>query len=332
MAADSDVVSDYEALREDVGKVLGERDVLKASGPDAQSYLDGQLSQDIAALEEGKSSWSFILQPTGKVDVYCRVFRTQAHGGRAASEAEFYIEVPRGWGEIALARLNRFKLRVDCELELLNWQIYAVRGPKSAEVAEKILSQADFQTTLFAPVAWGEAAGFDWLGADLLGAASSLAAIRECSVAALEALRIEAGIPQMGKDISEGAIPAEVGNRILEDAVSFIKGCYVGQELVACVDSRGGNVPRRLLGLMFEDSAAPEASEPLYEAPDSARRTGKQVGTLTSVASSPRLGSIGLALIHRSVEQSAKLVCGNFLARVTDLPFPNKLSDKAERR
>lgn len=323
MAADTDVVSDYEALREDVGKVLGARDVLKASGPDALSYLDGQLSQDIAALEEGKSAWSFILQPTGKVDVYCRVFRTQADGGRAAGEAEFYIEVPRGWGETALARLNRFKLRVDCEFELLNWQICAVRGPRSTEVAEEMRSQSDFQTTLFAPVAWGEAAGFDLLGPEL-----PLAPVRECSSSALEALRIEAGIPQMGKDIIEGAIPAEVGNRILEDAVSFTKGCYVGQELVARVDSRGGNVPKRLLGLMFEDSASTEAGEPLYESPDAAR----EVGTLTSVASSPRLGSIGLALIHRSVEPSAKLVCGNFIARVTDLPFPNKLSDKAERR
>ena len=81
----ADYETDYWALREDVGAVLAERDVLKATGPDAQSYLDGQLSQDIAALSE--PAWSFILQPTGKVDSYCRVFRV--------NEEEFYLEVPK---------------------------------------------------------------------------------------------------------------------------------------------------------------------------------------------------------------------------------------------
>lgn len=323
-AADwGEVASDYTALREEAGAVLGQRDVLKASGPDAQSYLDGQLSQDIAALGTdksaadklagGKSAWSFILQPTGKVDAYCRVFR--------ASEEEFYLEVPEGCGEDVLSRLQRFRLRVDCELELLHWQIWAIRGPKSAEVdIAAILAQANSQPALVAPVNWQGTEGFDLLGSDL-----PMPPVRECSLAALEALRIEAGVPQMGKDISEGAIPAEVGNGILMDAVSFTKGCYVGQELVARVESRGGNVPRRLLGVIFEDGAArsapPKAGELLYGDADAAR----QVGVLTSVALSPRLGSIGLALIHRSVDPPAKLFCGDRCAEVVDLPFPTSV-------
>ena len=320
----ADIVNDYEALREDVGAVLGERDVLKASGPDAQSYLDGQLSQDIAALDVGKSAWSFILQPTGKVDVYCRVFHSRMQNSRD-SGAAFYIEVPVGYGELALSRLQRFKLRVDCELELLRWQLCTIRGPKSVEMMEIVLSKTGPQA-LVAQTEWGGVPGFDLLGPDL-----SLSAIRECSSAALEALRIEAGTPLMGKDIAEGAIPAEVGNRILNEAVSFTKGCYVGQELVARVESRGGNVPKRLLGVMFEvsagtasssaDSPLPEAGDPLHEAADAAR----QVGTLTSFALSPRLGSIGLALIHRSFDPPAKLVCGDHCAEVVDLPFPNSV-------
>ena len=307
----ADCIADYTAMREEAGAVLGERDVLRASGPDAQSYLDGQLSQDIAAMAAGKSAWSFILQPTGKVDAYCRVF--------CASEKEFYLEVPRGCGEDALARLQRFKLRVDCELELLRLQMWAIRGPKSAAVdAEAIISQASSLPALVASVNWQGAEGFDLLGADL-----PVPPVRECSPASLEALRIEAGVPKMDKDIMEGAIPAEAGNRILEGAVSFTKGCYVGQELVARVESRGGNVPRRLLGVMFEDaegsSASPEAGESLFQEPDTAR----QVGTLTSVALSPRLGLVGLALIHRSVDPPAKLICGNHYAEVVDLPFPN---------
>lgn len=317
-----EIASDYKVLREEAGVVIGERDVLKANGPDAQSYLDGQLSQDIAAMgidqsstgkpATGKSAWSFILQPTGKVDAYCRVFRT--------NEEEFYLEVPAGCGEAALSRLQRFKLRVDCELELLRRQIWAIRGVKSGEIdIEAIISQANFQPALVAPVNWQGIEGFDLLGTNL-----PTPPIRECSQATLEALRIEAGVPQMGQDIVEGAIPAEAGNRILEEAVSFTKGCYVGQELVARVESRGGNVPRRLLGVMFEDasenSASPEAGEALFQESDTAR----QVGTLTSVALSPRLGLIGLALIHRSVDPPASLVCGNSHAKVVDLPFPNE--------
>ena len=298
--------------------MLLERDVLKVSGPDAQNYLDGQLSQDIAALRPGEPAWSFILQPTGKVDSYCRAFRS--------GENEFYLEVPAGHGEAALSRLQRFKLRVDCELELLRWKMWAIRGAKStlqdgiAVDTAATLSQTNSQSALVASVNWNSTEGFDLLGADL-----PAPPVRECSPAALEALRIEAGVPQMGQDITEGAIPAEAGNRILEDAVSFTKGCYVGQELVARVESRGGNVPRRLLGVMLGDAegspAHPKAGEPLFQETDTAR----QVGTLTSVALSPRLGLIALALIHRSVDPQATLVCGNRNAKVVDLPFSNSV-------
>ena len=313
--SEADYETDYWALREDAGAVLLERDVLKVSGPDAQSYLDGQLSQDIAALRPGEPAWSFILQPTGKVDSYCRAFRS--------GENEFYLEVPAGHGEAALSRLQRFKLRVDCELELLRWKMWAIRGQKStsqegiAVDTAAILSQTNSQSALVASVNWNSTEGFDLLCADLPAPPA-----RECSPAALEALRIEAGVPQMGQDITEGAIPAEAGNRILEDAVSFTKGCYVGQELVARVESRGGNVPRRLLGVMLGEAegrpAHPKAGEPLFQETDTAR----QVGTLTSVALSPRLGLIALALIHRSVDPQATLVCGNRNAKVVDLPFP----------
>ena len=314
---ETDYWADYAALREEAGAVLLERDVLKVSGPDAQSYLDGQLSQDIATLSSaaGEPAWSFVLQPTGKVDSYCRVFRS--------GENEFYLEVPAGLGEAALTRLERFKLRVDCEIELKHWQMQAIRGPNStsqdgiAVDTAAILSQANSQPVLVAPTNWQSIEGFDLLGADL-----PAPQIRECSPAVLEALRIEAGVPQMGQDITEGAIPAEAGNRVLEDAVSFTKGCYVGQELVARVESRGGNVPRRLLGVMLgeaeEGPAHPKAGEPLFQETDTAR----QVGTLTSVALSPRLGLIALALIHRSVDPPATLVCGNRNAKVVGLPFP----------
>ena len=99
---------------------------------------------------------------------------------------------------------------------------------------------------------------------------------------AFEILRIEAGLPKMGAEIQEDSIPLEVG---LWDAVSFEKGCYVGQEIIARMESRG-KLAKQLVGIRLESHAEPGST---------LKQGGQTVGTLTSVARSPRLGWIGLA-------------------------------------
>ena len=94
------------------------RDVLLVKGPDAATYLQGQLSQDVAGLEVGASAFSLLLQPQGKVDAWLRVTRT-AHD-------TFALDVDAGWGEHVLARLKRFLLRVKVELEPVEWDVTAV--------------------------------------------------------------------------------------------------------------------------------------------------------------------------------------------------------------
>ena len=115
-----------------------------------------------------------------------------------------------------------------------------------------------------------------------------------------EAVRIAAGVPKMGAELTEKTIPAETG--LIDQTVSFTKGCYTGQELVARIDSRGGHVPRHLRGLL---PAAPiEAGAELV---DSAGRTA---GTVTSAAPAPSGDWVGLGYVRRGVDIRARLWAG----------------------
>ena len=267
---------------------------MHARGPDVITFLQGQLSQDIAGLAAGASTWALLLQPQGKVLAFLRVLR--------AGEEEVVLETDAGFGPAVIERLNRFKLRVKCELDPVAWTCVAVRGPKSHEL-----------------VGGGVAADWPGLpGADLVGESPTAPdGVARCSLDAYEAVRIEAGIPVMGRELDEGTIPAEAG--VVDMSVSFTKGCYTGQELVARIDSRGGNVPRRLRGVILSDGA----SAPVGAAVQS---EGKEVGRLTSVAFSPGLGAtVALAYVRRAVEVPAEVVVewdgGSSPARVEALPL-----------
>jgi aminomethyltransferase len=102
------------------------------------------------------------------------------------------------------------------------------------------------------------------------------------SADAFEILRVEAGLPKMGAEIREDSIPLEVG---LWDEVSFVKGCFVGQEIIARMESRG-KLAKQLVGIRLDSQAQPGST---------LKQGGQTIGTLTSVVESPRLGWIGLA-------------------------------------
>jgi len=177
----------------------------------------------------------------------------------------------------------------------------------------------------------------DWpglAGADLVGESPAVpAGVARCSLEAYEAVRIEAGIPVMGRELDEGTIPAEAG--VVDMSASFTKGCYTGQELVARIDSRGGNVPRRLRGIVMGATATPSGGATATPSGGAAvsppagatvSSDGKEVGRLTSVAFSPRLGAtIALAYVRRAVEPPAEVVVewegGSSPARVEALPL-----------
>ncbi len=276
------ITETYDAFARGVAGTVTGCDVVRATGRDALSYLQSQCTQDLASLAVGSSAESLLLSPQGRIDAYVRVARPGAE--------EALVVVAAGYGEVVVARLKRFRLRVQVELEQLDWQCVQLRGPGAAELAEERAPD-----TVALAASWPGAAGVDLVGAG----ARIPASVAEGDPAAFEALRIESGQPALGTEITERSIAHEVG--LTERTVSFTKGCFPGQELVARIDARGANVPRRLRGVVV-------AAEEVVRLPAELRLDGRTVGELTSVAWSPRLAaSVGLASVRREVVPPAML-------------------------
>ncbi len=324
------------ALRHGAGAFRAGRDVLAVRGPDAESYLQGQLSQDVLALAVGASADTLLLEPDGKLSALLRVTRTDGQG--------FVLDVDRGYGDAVLARLRRFLLRSKVELEHLPWRDLSLRGAGVAEAAQGLLTVLAERGVLALPFEWNGWTGIDLLGPEDVvlgpGDAALPDGITACGPDAVEACRIVSGIPAMGTELTAKTIAAEAG--LVERTVSFTKGCYTGQELVARLDARGSNVARRLVGVV---APAPAPASAGGEAPLALTRgmtlhageapagdspaEDKVVGTLTSAAWSAELGSwVALGYLHRSVEapgpvrvRSGDGVGGSQPARATLLPM-----------
>jgi len=265
------------------------RDVVGVSGAQAGEYLQGQLSQDLAALEVGASAFSFVLQPQGKVDAFVRVTRT--------GDEDYALDVDAGWGEPLLARLRRFLLRTRATVVPLDWSVIAVRGTVVAAPPGGFAVQPETPG----------AVGVDLLGPDL----AAPAGLHALDPAAYEELRIRAGVPRMGAELGESTIPASAG--VVDRAVSFTKGCYTGQELVARIDARGDRVPTRLRAVVAE---GPPGTDGLVVGA-AVEVDGRPVGTVTSAA-----GGVGLAYVRREVDVPAPATAGGRAVRLEALPLP----------
>ncbi len=257
--------------------VVTDRDVIVGTGDDVTTYLQGQLSQDVAALDIGQVAWSLILKPQGKVASWFRVTRTAGD--------IYELDLTAGDGPEALQRLNQFKIRVAVEFELQTLPMVAVRA---AEVANG------------RPLGWVHGAG-----TDLIGHSDVPDGIREGEPQELEMWRIVAGIPQLGAELTEDTIPAEVPG-LVEASVSFNKGCYVGQELVARIDSRGASTPRTVRRLLTVNGVSRG---------DAVVVDGAEAGTVTSAASGGGV-SVVLASVRRSADLAGQFMVGGSPARL----------------
>ncbi|MGI8793332.1 MAG: YgfZ/GcvT domain-containing protein [Acidimicrobiales bacterium] len=272
-----------------------DRDVIEMSGPDATSFLQGQLSQDVEALTDQRGAWSFLLEPQGKLAALLQIAR--------GPDETYLLHTDAGFGEAVVERIERFRLRVKAELRLLDWRVLIIGGPGTAE-----LVGAALQTY-----------SIDLPGVEgcvqVIGPNPALPTdVPLVESVWFEALRIEAGVPRLGVDVEVGAIPAESG--LVDLAASFTKGCYTGQELVARIDSRGGRTPRRLAGVIDGPQSAMPC--PLFH-------DGDEVGVLTSIsAPETRPSPIGLATVRRAVEPDAEVRVGTpdgGVARIAALPL-----------
>lgn len=269
------------------------RDVVTLTGPETETYLQGQLSQDVTAMEVGDVAWSFVLQPQGRVDTWMRVDRS--------SPDTFRLDTEVGAGPGLLQRLERFRLRTRTEPTLTEGvEVLSIRG---AEVLDGV------------PCGWPGVPGSDVFDPMPDRMPSDLPADAvEGDPTELEVVRIVAGVPAMGAEVTPDTIPAELGQWVIDASVSFTKGCFTGQELVARIDSRGGNVPRHLRGIVGGVDPALAVGSPIEV-------DGREVGTITSAAVDGDR-TVALATVHRSVEPPAGATVAGVDVRVLTLPLP----------
>jgi folate-binding protein YgfZ len=328
------VESEQHTLREGCGLLdRSDRGKLALTGTSAAAFLNGQVTNDVEKLAPGEGCYAAFLTHKGKMLGDLRILRT---------EEELLLDTERVALQALFDMIRRFKIGFDVELHkrTLECSLLWLIGPRARDVAAGALSAstpaADALPTVSEHAHAGAAIASRRVrlistahpdGIEVLCASDAREAVSAALIAAgampvseesAEALRVEQGVPRYGVDLDEGVIPQEAG--LNERAVSFTKGCYVGQETVARLYYRG-KPNRQLRGLLLGEPAATGQEI----------RAGERiVGCVGSVALSPSLGPIALALLRREVAPGEAVVVGERMleAKVEALPF-KPASDRA---
>jgi folate-binding protein YgfZ len=300
------------------------------SGTERASYLQGLLTNDVIALKAGQGCYTAYLTAQGRMiaDLYAYELGDV-----------MLLTMIGGVRDGVMAKLDQFIFSEDVQLGdvTATFAQIAIVGPGAAAIVASIVSGVSEDALRDMPEhgnARGEWAGgaaivarvtdpgepgFDlfveYAQAGALRAALAAAAVVELDEATAEAVRGESGMPLFGRDMDEETIPLEAG--IESRAISFSKGCYVGQEVIIRVLHRGhGRVARKLVGLTLEGDGVPEAGAAI-------RGSDREIGNVTSAAWSPALQRpIALAYVHRDfLEPGTMVTVGDQSATVTALPF-----------
>lgn len=267
-------------------------------GNDAAGFLEGLLSQNIASIDPGETRPSLLLEPNGKLRAPLLVMA--AHDGFGLlCDAPASAAVADG--------LQRFKIRVDVSIAIDDAPAWDIWGMQAAASIGNVP----------APGRWVDGDRRIVPRPFLHGSVPRIVVVGEpppvprAEPVHVDAVRIEAGEPRLGVDLSDNVIPQEFLD--VSDWVDFEKGCYLGQELVARIDSRG-HVNRRLAGFVFADQV-PRPGVPIIAG-------GEEVGTLTSSAFSLEVGSgVGLALIRVEAAVGTAVQADGIGGVVADLPL-----------
>ena len=320
----------YSAARQHAALIdRSDRGRLIVSGADRASFLQGLLTNDVVALKAGEGCYAAYLTPQGRMMTDVFVYEL----GDA-----LLLTVPLEQRELVLTKLDQMVFSEDVQLGdvTTTFGTLAVVGPAAARLLSGLLSQSADELGGWLPHAnrrvqfqghpailtriidTGEA-GYDVHvernHLDSLRAALLQAGAVEADAATIDAIRIEAGLPKFNRDMDDETIPLEAG--IEERAISFSKGCYVGQEVIIRVVHRGhGRVARKLVGLIFDGVVVPPAGVPVSAAE-------REMGEVRSSAMSPALRRpIALAYLHRDFLAPGTVVsAGGQSATVVELPF-----------
>jgi folate-binding protein YgfZ len=318
---------EWRAVRHGAGLLdARNRRILALIGGDRVAFMQGMVTNNVAALTDGTGCRAALLTIQGRLVSDLCVY---AAGDR------LLLDVPAGRAEAVHAALDRLIIADDVEFDTDTVQpLVTVEGPGSAALLDRLASFAvgdlspyqhramtiDGIALRCVAIAQSGEMGFRLLGAPETAGALwqrlRVAGATPVGIEALNVLRLEAGIPWHGVDMDEETLVMEVG---LDDAISFSKGCYLGQEVVERVAARG-HVNRKLCGLVVAGSPIPPANTPL-------RHDGKEAGHLTSAVLSPALGKIiALGYVHRSAFEVGTVLQAEvggtpLVLTVTALPF-----------
>jgi folate-binding protein YgfZ len=311
--------ADYRAITEGCGLLdRSERGKLALSGADSATFLQGQVSNDVERLTPGTGCYAAFLTPKGKMLGDIRILR---------ADDELLLDTERLALQALFNMIRRFSLGYQVELHKRTVErgMLSLIGPDAVQLAGagRLSAEREHAHAMVEVPGSGlpaRAIRTD-VGVDLLCHAADTDGLRDALMqagaitigeAAAECLRVEHGRPRYGIDLDDTVIPQEAG--LNERAVSFTKGCYVGQETVARLYYRG-KPNRQLRGLRLSGEA--EAGEELG-------LDGRSVGRVTSVASSPRFGPIALGFVRREAPVGSTVSVGDgseHTAEVIELPF-----------
>jgi folate-binding protein YgfZ len=305
------------------------RSTIVVTGADRASYLHGLLTNDIKALAPGRGCYAAWLTPQGRMITDLYVYEL----GDA-----MLLDVPADLAAAILQRLDQFLFGEDVQLGDVSTALgpVAIHGPAAPALLRQVLdSVTEFETWTEhqnAPAVFGGApaivarmgplgiTGFCVYTSHEAGLRKALedAGATPASPDVIEAARIEAGYPVFGIDMTDDTIPLEAG--IEDRAISFTKGCYVGQEVIIRVLHRGhGRVARRLVGLKVEGTVPPRGAR--------IHSSEREIGHVTSAALSPTHGPIAMGYVHRDfttpgTRVEVEAASGHAPATVSELPFP----------
>jgi tRNA-modifying protein YgfZ len=304
----------YRQMREECGLLdRSARGKLLVTGPEAAAYLQGQLTNEVEGIAPGAGRYAALLDRKGRMQGDMRVLRL--------APGEVWIDTEPEALDAVRRHLQTYKIGRDVEISDLTAErtILSLIGPLSSGVAgTAVLAEHASETARIGGadcLAVGTATGVDLIApaddGERLREALAEAGAVPVGEEAVEILRIESGRPRFGAEMGGETMPAEAG--IVERAVDFGKGCYIGQEPVARLHYKG-RPNRHLRGLR---SSAPVAA-------GKALRLGeKEVGRVGSACVSPLHGPIALAIVRREAEPGSELSVGEdgVTAQVVDLPF-----------
>jgi folate-binding protein YgfZ len=296
----SDIAGDYDALTAGAGLVeLSNRTQVEVVGDDRAKFLHNMCTNDIRRLESGKGCEAFFLNAKGHILGFGYVF---------AGPRSHVIETVPEQGKSLIAHMDRFIIREKVGLHdrSQTWGELLLAGAKAPDVLRALVGEAVPAEPLSHVAAdisgrpvWVRRVAMTLPGGYLIACSREDAEAVNRSIAdagavpcndkALEPLRIEAGTPAYGADISDKNLPQELDRD--SRAISFVKGCYIGQETVARLDALG-HVNKLLVGLRIQSNDVAAGLDVVKD--------GQTVGTVTSAAWSPRLqATVALGYVRR---------------------------------